>query len=301
LKRAIVLVTLLGCARGDAVPPVANAAKPTDAAALTRRADAAFAASLASDLGQPFAAAARDREPVRALYLDACRAGDRRSCWLASAIHPHEADDDPVAETAVRDNCRAGDIMSCRAIRRPFEHDDLPGHAGRSCWGTVIAKRFGQHDCELCSGACNADVTQLHHECAAGFPLSCELASEVDSKHDSPGDVDRRVQLAREGCEHGLVRECGVWSIGAATIPALRRQCDLVIDRCRDLGERAVIYDQPIIARDAYERLCQYSRIDERTASCAPLIELYESGDAPEAAAGRRDALVRWRAASMTR
>jgi hypothetical protein len=302
--RAIAVVALLGC-RGEPqrVEHAPSNIARIDSTALARRADEAFAASLAADIGQPFAATAHDREPVRTLYLDACRAGDRRACWLAAAIHPHEADADDVAEALVRDGCRAGDLMSCRAIHRPIAHDDLPGHSGRSCWGTPLAKRLGMHDCTTCSKPCDADLAQLRDECTAGFPLSCRLVSDIDAKHPEPPLSDERVHaLERDGCERGVMRDCELWSTRRSRRAALKRLCELVIDRCRDLGEAAYDpdlggpSDDPVLARDAYERLCQYSPVAERAANCAPLIELYASGVVLESTPGRRDALARWQA-----
>lgn len=304
-SRALILAVLVGCGHPRAAPTLHNATPANDPSLLVQRADRALAASLRPDFEEPFAAAPPDRGPVRALYLDACRAGVHRACWIASALHPHETDPDPEAEALVIANCRAGDLASCRAIRTPVAPtDDLPGHAGRSCWGTPLAKRFQRDACTGCSKPCNPDVATLHHECAAGFPLSCRLASFIDDGHpDANEDPVRIHAIERADCASGMVRECDLESsymVVSATRTALARDCQLAIDRCRDLGDSAYNEelssptDDPIVARGAYERLCQFSPVAERAASCAPLIDFYTAGAAPEAAPGRISALQRW-------
>lgn len=304
LRRTILVSALVGCGHAAPPPPIANTRTTPAPTALVQRADAALAASLKPDYGEPFAAAAPDRSAVRALYLQACYAGDHPACWIASAIHPHELDDDPQAEARVIDNCRAGDLMSCRAIRRPVEPvDDLPGHVGRSCWCTWVAMRSGLR-CESYRKPCNADVGALRQECAQGFPFSCRAASFLDWRHDPPDLGSRTTALERAGCDRSIEPECSMLTTSKepARRQALQRLCGLAIDRCRDLGKDAYNEeltsptDDPIVARDALERLCQFSPVDERAASCAPIIEMYTDGAAPEPAPGRRAALVRWQA-----
>lgn len=303
MRGLIIAAAVAGCSHAAPPPAIANTRPTPGPAALARRADAALAASLKPDYGEPFAATAPDRSAVRALYLNACEAGDHRACWMASAIHPHELDPDPVAEGHVVDNCRAGDLMSCRAIRLPVAPvDDLPGHVGRSCWGTPLSKRLGLHDCTACAKPCNADVGALRQECAQGFPFSCELASSLDGQHDPPDLGSRTAALERAGCDRGMVHECSMLAPSRliASRQPLQRLCSLAIDRCRDLGENAYHAqleskdDDPIVARDAFERLCQFSPVAERAKNCGPIIDMYRNKAAPEPVEGRRDALERW-------
>jgi hypothetical protein len=298
MRWAILVIAVLGCRDHDTapVPPRADtrveppAPPKPDPAPLVRRADAAFAASLSPDYRQPMADAAIDRTLVRDRYLEACRAGDHRSCWIAGSIGPVEPHDEAI-ESLVHAACRGGDRMSCRAIRTPGAPDDLPGAAGRSC-------RFADK--------CTADLAVIERECRDGFPFSCLLLVSLARPYDQARSdqlTTRAYALAREGCELGLIGECKLMLIEGkrdTRTKAESRMCELAIDHCGKLGELvgvgmiATKQDDPIRARDAYERLCQYGRAEDRKENCEPLVEGYRTGEFPEPVRGRREELERW-------
>jgi hypothetical protein len=240
--RALVVIAIAGCARSE---PALSHHTSSNPAELAAKADAAFAASLAPDYRQPFAAAGIDPSPVRAQYLDACAAGDSRSCWVARSL-AHGLGGDSVANDLLRRHCRDGDRTSCRALTR-FRGDDLPGHTGRTCQPLV--------DCERHRAALDA-------ECAAGFPHSC-LAAAYDRLATNGAGIARAVDLAANGCQRGILEECSIvlehehdprrW-IAAAT-----RTCELSSDDCVALGRRQLRDGKPAEARDAYERQCQHT------------------------------------------
>lgn len=244
---------------------------------LVRRADEAFTATLRPDYEQPHQDKPHGLEWVSALYLEACRAGDRRSCWLADSTHQSEA-----TTAIMRRGCLAGDRLSCRAL--PENNGDepdrgLPGWAGRSryCFHT---------EC----------VEIMRQECEAGFPRSCWRVSDVEDEAMVGAEaIERAIGLALDACRAGVLEEC--YSLSALTkrgfkaIWAFEQICNLSAN-C-SAGDR-IHSDQPLRARAALERGCQYGRGDEQELACMRLILGYLQGVYPEPVPGRARALAEW-------
>jgi hypothetical protein len=218
------------------------------------RADRALREASPIDYARPFANKPPDRSVAIGLYLDACHAGDHRSCWTAMAVMPDAQR--PTLFATVATNCRAGDMMSCRALPPDDDADaprfpDLPGALGRGCVG---------NDC---------DRAALQAECVAGFPKSCRRRMGTGSipNTDLPNET-RRHELSVVGCTAGIVDECeeaGFSDAPAVALAAYHQGCLLDRNRCASLGKYLdeIGLEEPghphaIDARDAYERGCQY-------------------------------------------
>ncbi|HET7503623.1 MAG TPA: hypothetical protein VFK02_21530, partial [Kofleriaceae bacterium] len=111
----------LGCAPSQDAAPVAPAAprEPTGSAQptprnddplrhrreLVARADQALARHWPLDYRRPFESTSHDELELERLYLEACRAGDKPSCWIAATYELWE--DYRPATIRVFENCRA--------------------------------------------------------------------------------------------------------------------------------------------------------------------------------------------------
>lgn len=250
-------------------PPADRTHEP-DVAALVRRADEALAAMQRPDYRRPFVQEPDTRKLVGDLYLEACRAGDRSSCWMADAVDPSER-----AATALRGGCLAGDLMSCRALRR--ERSSAPDKRLRG---------WASHD-RTCEAPDCREI--LRQECEAGFPGSCNALSFLEN--DEGRLAARAMTLATEGCRAGLLVECR-WLVvkhdGDREL-ASEQLCSLAGEECRFMYTLG-----PIKARDSFEHGCQYGRGEDQYNSCLFLeLGYYEMGY-PEPYPGRALEIARW-------
>jgi hypothetical protein len=272
----VVVVVAVGCSTRSPDPqPRAGSAKvvapaPSPAAApeppardpakgLAAKADQALADNLKLDDTRPFADVAidRDREPVRTLYFQACQAGDHRSCWMAMELAVSMGADAREAEAKVKDHCRAGDVMSCRALELYSSVDGDPAHvkaaveceAGRSC-----------------------DRAALRRECKAGYPIDCVAVVTHDERAPDQNEfaaIGRK--LARDGCKLSVLEECNSLKLLSAKddpqtradyLSALEQTCTIGLSGCKELA-RAYLGADAAKARDAYERSCRFEIASE--------------------------------------
>jgi hypothetical protein len=188
-------------------------------------------------------------------------------------------------EQLVDANCRAGDLMSCRALPGNTATDsqfpDSPGVAGRSF-------------------ACNhpeevhCDRALLHRECERGFPASCD--AEVDT-HGVAGAARkaRILSLATTGCAAGIVSECRLalrTDDPEEELKTLERACDLDFVVCDVVASKYLARHEPSRARDFMERTCQFAPGAE--GACAQLGAMYLAHTLQEPIPGRGQALVDW-------
>jgi hypothetical protein len=267
----------LGCGRPAPAESTISASKPAasepkdppsaPAASLVAKAEQALKESMRLDYRRPLILDPVDRTAIRASYLEACKTGNPRACWMVLNVAnrigerlPYEGE----AKTLVRANCIAGDRMSCRALteasRDPGED---PNHS--AAWL-----------------ACNMDTTTcdfeaLHRGCLAGFPANCDLW--LDKQPDAPDRAELialEVRLARDGCRKGLLSECGMLRDRLEAKPgtpipdrvlAAEQLCAIGLD-CNKLGALYQSTDA-VKARDAYERACQLTDyVDEPSLAC---------------------------------
>lgn len=275
---------------GETLAPPASPAPEApmggpDVAELVRRADEALAATLKPDYDRPMVQKPDGLAWVSELYLEACRAGDRRSCWLADSINSTEA-----TAAMVRDHCLAGDLMSCRAVRSPAGAEPdrrLRGWVGRalSCDGAdceeTVRTRCERLDCR----------EPMQQECAAGFPVSCW---NRDLNTEDQQAYAQAVALAREGCRAGILAECHwLWrdGLGGSDLKLAAHQlCTQAAVKC---GVSVFVQDDDrTMSRDAEERACQYGKSVEQDAACFSLIHGYHDRWYREPVPGRGRALA---------
>jgi hypothetical protein len=291
-----------------AAHPLTNAVPSPSTQQMVAAAEQALAVSVPLDYRRPLLAASLDRTPVRKLFFDACRAGDRRSCWMVDQIadpaHHHLQGYEVAAAELVRAHCRTGDLMSCRAMPGSTEavHDELPGWTNR--WLPC------SHD--------GCDTAPLKNDCQAGFPNSCVWLSYQDrGVADSIAASEATVRLTHAGCAAGIVEECemlygvnGGDSLELLSMspdpPQLaerrfgaERACALSLVLCNELGVSLLRSDADRdAARDVLERACQYTANPTRQKKYCEMLWFAYTGDGHarllEPVPGRAIALKAW-------
>lgn len=233
------------------------------------------------DYRRPFLEEAYREDTLQHLYIEACRDGDKRSCWMAAMLEGWSPSG--TATKQVIDNCVAGDVMSCRALPHRNDRsygDRVLGSAGRS---TVCTHPDLDRRCNMAA---------LRQECSAGFPSSCmDVSRATDTDRDRFRERTR--VLARAGCESGIKDECELLrqtANGRDDLVFGRLQlCILDISWCesRDYRERGDF----IGARDSDERYCQHGRV---RSFCFWLGQQYMEGVYQEPVPGRANSLITW-------
>lgn len=246
----------------EAPPPAAVSMPPAAVKDLVARADEALADSTKLDYRLPFSNHHVDREPIRAMYFQACQAGDHRACWMTTniAVPGARMAYEDQANRAVRDNCLAGDVMSCRAASFPGALPGDPAHV------------FLSYEC---NGGRTCDFVAMRRECKAGFPESCFSIVEHDLNAADLAELGAMGRkAAREGCALGLTNECDLLSSFASTteerqdkIFGLEQICTMELQRCGILGLSYELSD-PVKRRDALERACQWQDLNGEQFQC---------------------------------
>jgi hypothetical protein len=218
-------------------------------------------------------------ETAANLYLEACREGDKPSCWIAATIDGAGIER---ATPHVLENCRAGDVMSCRALPNHLPFGDAPGREGRS------------ERCQAPGKTC--DLAALRQECEEGFAFSCWWMFQA------PPPADRleahALPLARAGCRATIENDCRLlWSIDEASADDHKlssdQLCPLRISECSGALTRYLKLGDLGRARDVAEQICQHGGEQSRY-NCLGLGEYYVSGTLPEPVQGRGEALISW-------
>lgn len=297
--RAFLLVSIgvAACGASSRTPPGATAAQANAVAApvaareqaparssLAEQADQALEADAPLDYERPFADKPYERTDALELLGRACDAGHRPSCWKALAVAPQAKQ--PDFETLVTNNCRAGDIWSCRALpaddTTSQRFADLPGAEGR--------KYACRADVPYDPAQCRDDV--LQGECKQGFRLSCAiLARHATSQQESDESVARLIEVAQQGCAADLVEDCSAiaqeWPPDGR-LEAAQHLCKLSRSGCRLVAYALEEQGEHRQARDAIEVACQYGTSD----ACLELATAYLDRRYAEPVPGRGQALL---------
>jgi hypothetical protein len=300
IVNAVAIIATLGCRTRDVAPraPAPDATAPDESLhnrvdttrrrELVARAEQSLAQGRPLDYSRPFSYHEPQQSATASLYLEACRAGDKPSCWIADELGASEA------MALVRANCVAGDIMSCRAIPRgEAPEPETPGWAGR---GPLCEKESPEADPEekLCG------VDDLRRECLAGFPLSCWFAGGAPPEllSDREALAKRAGPLARAGCQARIDDECAnIYNkyTDAETLLIAERMCPLAVHWCGVLSKHYRDKGELVRARDLAEQRCQYGR--DRSV-CRELGADYANRIFPEPVPGRGEALLTWACSS---
>jgi hypothetical protein len=228
------------------------------------------------DYARPFETKPRGRAHTLELFRASCTEGDRYACRIEAQL----ATDSPErAYRRVAANCRAGDAMSCRA---------LPG--SRGAWQFPQDAGAMSRNPECIVGpkpAC--DLVELRRECGDAFPEACRELSMLDSSSDFRVLTARWQELSVLGCEAGVGEECFVADDVDKTIAPRKMLCDLDLN-CAELGMFYQDAGRADLARDTFERACQYGR--HPAISCLDLAETYASRKLEEPVVGRGQALL---------
>jgi len=214
-------------------------------------------------------------ERTDALYTRACERGVARACWRSRA------------GAHILDNCRAGDVESCRLFTdlSPTAHAyrNIPGTAARDyAWGP--RKQVAAGD--------------LRRECEQGLSRSCLFYVKQDPAAKDASTVRRRLMaLAGDGCWMGLIDDCAVLRDADTHESIELAETGMCIwtgwcERASELEPDAVR------ARDLLERGCQMLSL---ASDCAELARRYANGDFSEPVPGRRDELYGWACPRMSR
>jgi TPR repeat protein len=314
---------------GDPAAPRPGARR--DAAALTAEANALVQASQTLDYRAPRQRDARRGalERAIALYLEACRAGDRPSCWKAAAIPGGgvvEELDDVLARAG--DHCLAGDEASCRAVgdarvvgRGGWSGDareaavDLCDRGLGSFCGVVGTSaltrdadraRWFERGCDHGHGdTCDRLRQQAETE---GWPAEALAAirertrqvraarCDQDTTRDcqvlaNHGEVPwtRVAELAAAGCALGLVGECDILHVSDVE-PALRERGLAAVCAARGVGCDALVAMRSEPI-GVRDALEHGCQLgDDRL--CLELIQRYRRDELPEPVTGRAADLV---------
>lgn len=291
IRAALLSAVLLGCWTPVAPKPTrdpapSNQVQPDQRAQLVHSAERALSLDSPMDLTLPMAEKPRDRSHTVGLLLEACRAGDHPSCWKALAVA--QDTDRPAITKLVEGNCVAGDMLSCRALPdTPVgAFSGAPGSMGRS---------------EACDDteSTTCDRKALRTECTAGFPNSCQaLMRRSSPEEDRDALMARMFELSAAGCDAWIGPECARLASHDGDLHqqlAMQRSCDLE-RQCGGAAGVLVSQNQLPLARDLYERSCQY-----RGVGCERLAVAYLEGKLPEPVKGRGQALIDWWCAGSAR
>jgi hypothetical protein len=280
--------------------PVVNAqpqARDDKPNPLAQRAEEALDSDTPLDYERPFVDQPRERDETRELFIEACNAGDRPSCWKAMYVARDQIDyhvfDMPTRDALAR-NCRGGDAWSCRAL--PGERavgrwtfPGAPGEMGRS---------------EACNEepmASKCDLAELRRECDDEFAWSCWLLASSAAADAEADQLRARAEaLALEDCRHDILKHClGVFGPRtdmttrwpeAARADALRRLCRFHRQYCDDIANNLEKqHGKPDEVRDLRELACQYT--DYRI-GCLRLAVGYLDGKYAEPVPGRGQRLL---------
>jgi hypothetical protein len=282
LIRALIAGLAMSCAATG--PSMMHNRHAGDDVRLGEVADDALAAILRPNYHRPFDPRDVTYAPIRALYLDACHAGNRRACWMIPQVRdPGTTSRDPSMDDVIANNCAAGDLTSCRALWRYDQRRGVPGWMGRS----------------QCASESSCDLVLVLEECASGLAQSCETATGFDGVSDSQRRTlhARFVELIIDGCRQGLIDECeqvldlrDLRDRPGVRAAAASRVCQLRGDHCVDA------FDKPEDpgARDLLEHGCQLAAPGIREILCGQLVFGYARQAWPEPVPNRFRDLRDW-------
>jgi hypothetical protein len=249
MRQLTLILTVTACGGTPTLTPPISASAPTSVVSL-EEANRLLHDDAPIDYERPIKQKPWDRSAAAQLFHDNCQAGDKAACIVEAEILPVEAR--ASALTAIETNCRAGHLMSCRALpsdAHKLLYPDLPGAMSR------------RPECHRLGQPAPCDVGMLRNECMEGFSIACIIAAAVEPPlPDSDALSARGDVLSVEGCRAGIAINCVV-AAGSDedVLKSAERSCDLHREYCVDV---AVFYEQrndPLRVREAKERACEYS------------------------------------------
>jgi hypothetical protein len=281
--RCLSLLIALGACGGKAAPAAisGSASKPDG---TYERANRALHDDAPLDYSRPLDGKRWDRKAITEQFHNSCARGDKRSCIIEAQLTLNS--DVHEKYRTVAENCRAGDLMSCRA---------LPGDLNEQRFPKLPGEMSRRDECSETELSAPCDAAALRNECTDGFPAACAaLASQEPPLPDADVLATRADELAQQGCDVGIGDECLHLFFSddhATALRAAQRHCDLDRENCIEV---AVVYAKAkdkLRERDAKEQQCQYSR------SYYPCIQLaieYLDGKLDEPVPGRGQALLEY-------
>lgn len=268
--RVLVLLASVGCCGGTIAPVAAPSRSRLGTSEVARYADQALHRERAMNYARPMAGMSRARPESAFWFHELCVRGDHAACRTEAWIRDPDREGDGSAFDVVADECRAGDMMSCRAL----PPDDVLGRGYRDLPG-AMSRRL---DCRYWPGP-SCDATALRAECAAGFPYACSEAAHTVLRPASATWTGLGVFFFTEACMAGVPDACRESRAHRNDQAWLEHTC-LYNDEC-DRG-----------LEDSLEHECQYRGIP---VACASLAREYRREDSDEYV----DQPVWWRARQL--
>jgi hypothetical protein len=291
MRRAWLLV-LAACgaspAPARAPRPARPAPPPPDphaAIELRARAEEALKKGAPLDYQRPFQTPPWDRTATAALFRDACQAGDKHACIIEAELG--------AGFERVLANCRAGDLMSCRALppdEQAPRFPDVPGATSRS-----VA-------CQKSPLVPPCDAEAVRRECEAGFAAACGELNNLDVLRSEDGRLLQRYpQMLLRGCQAGIASECEMvaqYGTDREQLENSQLLCELQPGDCSALAYIAHAHGDATTERDSFERACQYGG-SKVLGLCAGLGASYLDGELVEPVPGRGHALFEFACAKL--
>jgi len=272
--RLVVLVVVTGCASASkALPPLSEHAAPSEP---RRPVSDILEQDTPLEYTRPMAGASRNRAKTIELFHERCVAGDHYACRIEAQLLPVAPD---AAYARVARDCRAGDQISCRA---------LPGDRSSWLFPDELGAMSRKPECVVEPRA-GCDLVALRAECARGFPMACDELSVVPDSPELLPLATKTNELAVAGCSGGIADECR-WAVAVDhSITPRKFLCLMALD-CGELAREYERTGQKDLARDAYERACQYGK--DPIDTCLDLAAKYVSHELTEPVSGRAAGLV---------
>ncbi|HTM22449.1 MAG TPA: hypothetical protein VL172_18135, partial [Kofleriaceae bacterium] len=305
MKRAALLLLIVvgGCPgeRGPAAEPGQD-----DPRAAVAAAERLVAASLELDYAAPMQTHPGVAGRARAvnLYLSACRAGDKSSCWSAAYLRPPRLTS-PERRAAVWQmarNCLGGaDALSCRALTADEFRSFVFGRdrAIKACEAGLAAgcENAAEEEAMLSRGnRWQVQRPWLEHGCSLGDARCCARLGELAAGAGLSSLVvaewkQRAADRARQECSAGYARSCQIELAGRPDPALTARMIELAEDGCRrGLIDECGLLADPVVADRALRihgagRDCAIAGVN-----CGALAQLHLDGP-PRDPVKARDAL----------
>ncbi|MFT3695373.1 MAG: hypothetical protein QM831_19725 [Kofleriaceae bacterium] len=273
--KAVLLFAIVGCY--TASPSVER--KPLVATVdPTIEANRALHLDQPLDFDRPFVAKPTERIATQKKFQELCHLGDAEACRIRVTLFEGAHPDSDYKE--VLDLCKAGDELSCRSL--PVDTTDqrrFPGYLGEES-RSLRCKSAPRTGC---------DVNALKRECQARIYLACVFYVSANRDESDRMIEHRYEQLGREGCAHGIGKECSTFDSNEDVDV---RAC-LLEDDCWALAGRYKAAGKLEAARDALERQCEYL-LSWNAYACIELGRGYVDGTFQEPRTGRGAALLEY-------
>lgn len=273
-----------GTARTTPTPTPTPTPTVSAAPAVTRaEADRALRDDAPIDYERPFNNKPYLRSDTTKQFHVLCEGGDKEACIVEAELVGYDAKF-AYLHTVVA-NCRAGHVMSCRA---------LPINTGGHRFDDLTGAMSRLYECGNPEMPAPCNVAMLRHECEMGFPQACYNLGAHDPSPVGDALLKKFVELSAEGCRAGIAMDCRMADLSRGVddrIEAGSRLCELHRDDCTALYYAYFAAHDLLKARDGYERACQYGGYAQ---TCLALAGKYVDGELAEPVLGRGQALIDW-------